>query len=300
MFTTFAHSQKFISLDTETLEFIGEVKYTLYSFTKPIFSNITSKDSITRLPKDIVFDSIVFNKVNYKEAGFKKENLTEVVLLTKTAFELDEVIIPNSKPKEIVLGEQSRFVKKYSCILSNNPDYGLLFREADLKNLRIKKVSFFIEKVNYKTTYKLKFYAAHEIGNFMTIQGLKLDSLAFESPVFILEKGTKNKVEINLEDYDINLTGKDVFVCFELLDYFDANNGIIQPEFKEQTKLKFQLSNTTNYYSKFYNLSTKKLDENIMNVNAMINRDFAMMFFKKPHKSILNAPAILLYATKIE
>ena len=115
---TFAQAQKFIPLDNETSEFVSEVNYTLFANKKPIFTYITSKDSITRLPKEIVFDSIVFNKLNYKETGFKKENLTEVVLLTKTGYELDEVIIANSKDKEIVIGEESRFVASKSRAIS--------------------------------------------------------------------------------------------------------------------------------------------------------------------------------------
>lgn len=295
---SFSQVQKFIPLDNETLEFVGEVKYTLFTNKKPIFSNLTSKDSITRLPKDVVFDSIAFTKLNYKETGFKKENLTEFVFLTKTAYELDEVLIPNSKPKEIVIGEKSRFVKKRSTTLLRNPDFGLLFRENDLKDMAIKRMNFFVEKAKYKTTYKIKFYSAHETGNFMTTQDLALNEVLFESPILSLEEGTKNKVEINLEDYDINITSKDVFVCLELQAYYDENNNAIQPQLKDQTRLKFQLSNLTNYYSKTSDLDTKKLSDSIININAMINRDFAFMFFKKPHKSELVAPAIILYATK--
>lgn len=295
---TFGQSQKFILLDNETLEFIGEVNYTLYFNNKPIFSNLTSKDSITRLPKDVSFDSIAFSKFNYKIAGFKKENLTEVVLLNRTVYELDEVIISNSKPKEVVIGEESRFIKNKSAALSKNLDYGILFRENDLKNMMIKRMIFFVEKVTYKTSYKIKFYTANEIGDFMTLLQLQVKELLFESPILTIEKGTKNKVEVNLEEYEINLYNKNVFICLELQDYFDENNTIIQPQLSDQTQLKYQISNLTNYYTKTYDLNTKKLSNDLININGMINRDFAFMFFKKPHKSQLVAPAILLYAVK--
>ena len=297
---TYAQSQKFIPLDNETLEFIGEAKYTLYANKKLVFSSITSKDSITRLPIDVVFDSIAFTKSNYKETGLKKEDLKEVVLLTKTAFELDEVIIPNAKPKEIVIGEESRFVAKRSGCLSNTPDYGLLFRKDDLKNMEIKKLNFFVDKVTYKTTYKIKFYAASEIGNLIIRQHLELNELLFESPVLTLEKGAKNKIEINLEDYDINITNKDVFVCLELQEYYDENNTPFQPEIKDKTKLKFQLSNKINYYAKMYDVSSGIPSKFMNNINVMINYDFAHQFFKKPHKSTLVAPTIILYAVKIK
>lgn len=295
---TFAQSEKFVPIDNETLEFVGEVNYTLYANRKPIFFNLTSKDSITRLPKDIVFDSIVFSKMNYKTLGFRKEKLSEVILLTKTVYELDELIIPSTKPKEILIGEESKFVRKQSGALSPSPDFGILFREYDLKGMALKRMNFFVEKVKYKTTYKIKFYAAREIGNLMIIQHLKLDDVVFESPVLTLEKGTNNKVEIDLQDYTIDVAGKDIFVCLELQAHYDENNNIIQPTMKEATHLKFQCSNLVNYYCKTYDLSTQKQSNEMVNINAMINRDFATMFFKKPHKSTIVTPAIILYAVK--
>lgn len=295
---TLAQTQKFVPIDEETLEFIDQVNYTLFTNKKPIFSNLTSKDSITRLPKDVVFDSISFTKLNYKPTGFNKENLTEVLYLKKTSYELDEVIISNSKSKETIIGEKSRFIKRHASILTINPDYGLLLRENDLKNMAIKRMNFFVEKVKYKTTYKIKFYNAHETGNIITRQYLELDDLLFESPVLILESGTKNKVEVNLEDYDININNKDVFLCLELQEYYDENNNIIQPKINEKTRLKFQLSNLTNYYAKGTDYYTKEKYDYMININAMVNQDFAFMFFKKPHKSALVSPAIILYAIK--
>lgn len=296
-FSTFAQSNKFIILDNETLEFVSEVNYTLYLNKKTIFSNTTSKDSITRFPKDIVFDSISFKKLNFKDIGFKNVNLPEVVLISKVAFELEEVIISNKKVKEIVIGEESRFIKK-SRSLSNAIDYGLLLRKYDLNNKLIKTLDFFVEKVKYKTTYKIKFYSVHEIGNPLTFQTLQLNELFFESPILNLEVGAINKVEIELEDYNIDTKNKDVFICIELQAYYDENNNIIQLQIYDKTKLKFQLSNLTNYYSKTVDLNTKRQSDYMINVNSMINRDFALQFFKKPHKSQLVTPAIILNAVK--
>lgn len=296
--TTFAQSNKFITLDNETLEFLGEIKYTLYTNKKPIYSSLTSKDNITRLPEGITFDSIAFNKVNFQDIGFKRTNLEVVILISKTAFELDEVVISGAMTKEIVIGEQSRFVKKNSRNLSDGVDYGLLFHNYDLQNKLIKSLSFFIEKVKYKTAYKIKFYAAQEIGNPLTFQTLQVDELLFESPTLFLEAGTKNKIEIDLEEYEIKCQNKDIFLCLELQDYYDENNNRINPQNNDKTKLKFQLSNLTNYYSKTADINTKAISNEMININSMINRDFALQFFKKPHKSLIVAPAIILTVVK--
>lgn len=298
-FITFAQSQKFIPLDEDTLEYISEVNYKLYANKKLVFSGITSTDSITRLPKKVVFDSISLSKLNYKETGLKNENLGEIVHLKKIVYELEDVIISNSKNNQISIGEKSRFIKRYSNSFTKDTDYGILFYKNDIKNRKINGISFFVEKVKHKTTYKIKFYAANESGDFISGQYLELNEVLFESSVLTLEEGTKNKVEINLQEYDINLNNQNIFVCIELQSYYDEKDNIIHPEVKEQTKLKFQLSQLTNYYSKTSDFYTKELSDSMININAMVNHDFAVQFFKKPHKSNLVAPAIILYANKI-
>lgn len=297
-FFSFAQVEKFIPIDTETLEFISEVNYTLFLNKKPVVTNLTSKDSITRLPKQVVFDSIAFNKFNYKETGFKKESLEEVVRFKKIIFELDEVIVSNTRRNEIIIGEENRFIKRSSNGFTKENSYGILFRTSELNQKEIQRIAFFVEKVKFKTTYKIKFFAATENGNFMTNTTLDINELLFETPELTLEKGTKNKVEINLENYDINIENNNIFVCIEYINYFDENNIIIKPSFKDSTKLKFQLSNCIDYYAKLVDTNTKELTKHLVNINMMINRDFAYMFFKKPHKSNLVAPAIILYATQ--
>lgn len=294
---TYSQNYKFVPVDEGTLEFISEVKYTLHYNKKEVYSSFTSKDSITRLPNNINFDSISFSKFNFKETGLKKEALKEIVLLSKTIFELDEVVVVGSKQKEFIIGEKSRFINRSSNSLAENADYGLLFREFELKNKLISSLTFFIEKVKHKTTYKIKFYAAEEKGNPLTSLTLHLSDVLFESPVLTLEVGTKNKVEIDLEEYNLSIMDKNIFVSIELQAYYDENNIQIQPEFKSRTKLKFQLSKKLDFYSKMSDLYTKDLTKEPVNVNAMINHDFASEILEKPHKSNFVAPAILLKTT---
>lgn len=291
---TFAQSSKFIVIDDDTLEFISEVNYTLYSNNKPIYNNLTSKDSVTRFPKNVDFDSISFNKLNYKEIGFKKQDLKEVVYINKVVYDLNEVVIVGKNPKEKIIGEKSRFVKRSSNSLTTDSSYGLLFKEEELRDLSINKLIFFVEKVKYKTNYKVRFYSAEESEKSLSFQELFLKELLFESPVLQLEKNAKNKIEIDLENFQIDLSNKNVFVTIELLNHFDENNKKIELEFKNKTKLKFQLSEKINYYAKMSDFQSGELTKELININLMIKYDFAFRLFKTPHKSILIAPAILL------
>lgn len=293
---SFSQNNKIITIDDETLELIDEVKYTLFLNNKGIYTNLTSKDTITFLPYNVIFDSISFHKINYKEYGIRKDSLKEVILLSKVIYELDEVVVVNSIQKEKFIGEKSRFIKKRSNIITENIDYGIIFRKNEFNNMEVKKLLFYVEKVKLKTTYKLKFFEAEEIGNPVITQTIKIGKLFFESPILTLEQGTKDKIEIDLNDYNIDFNNKNIFITIELQNYFDENNTIINPENKNKTKLKYQISNKTNYYSKMADYYTNEPTIDLFNINQMINYDFATKFFKKPHKSILIAPAILLVA----
>ena len=294
---TFSQSKKFIPIDEDTMEFISEVNFILYYKNNPVYESITNKDSVTRLPNNIDFDSIRFYKLNFKEIGLKKTYLKEVVLLSKKIFELDEVVVFGIEKKELIIGEKSRFIKKQSKPFAKNLNYGLLFREFEFKNRLINKIIFFVEKVKHKTTYKIKFYSADESGSPITNQTLQLGKVLFESPILTLVKNTKNKIEIDLAKYHINLDNKNIFVTIELQEYYDENNIQIQPKVENKTKLKFQLSKKTNYYAKMSDSYTKQLTKELINMNAQINYDFAFHLFEKPHKSNLIAPAILLETT---
>ncbi|MCA6421695.1 MAG: hypothetical protein IM568_02620 [Flavobacterium sp.] len=280
-FINLTQGQKFIPLDEDTLEYISEANYNLYANKKLVFSSITSTDSVTRLPKNVLFDSISFSKLNYKETGLKKENLGELVRLKKIVYELEDVIISNSKNNQISIGEKSRFIKKYSNSIKKDTVYGLLFHKSDIKNKQIEGLLFYVEKVKYKTTYKIKFYAANENGNIIIGQSLELAEILFESPILTLETKTKNKVEVNLEEYNFNTENHNVFVCLELQAYYDENNEVMVPSFKESTKLKFQLSNFNNYYAKTIDFYTKEKSDSMININGMIKHDFATVFFRK-------------------
>ena len=299
-FLSFAQTKQFIPLDNETLEYISDVNYTLYSNNKSVYSNISSKDSVTPLPNNIHFDSIAFSKFNYNKTGLRKENLTELVLLSKKVFELDEVVVSNAAPTEILIGEESRFQKRNSKPLSKNQNYGILFRKNELKDIQLNKLAFFVEKVKYKTIYKVKFYTATETFEVISRQFLEINELLFESPILTLDKGMKNKIEVDLKTYNMNTNNKNIFVQLELINYHDDNNTVIHPSIKDQTRLKFQQSSKANYFSKMGDIITKKMVTDLININAMINYDFAMVFHKTPHKSTLVTPAILLYGDKMD
>jgi hypothetical protein len=120
-----------------------------------------------------------------------------------------------------------------------------------------------------------------------------LHEVLFESPVLALNKGIKNKVEVDFRNYTLNLANKDVFVTLELQAYYDENNNTIQPEMDDRIKLKVQLSNKQNFYQSLSGKNIKQSTESIYNINSWVNYDFAFAFFMPTPKFNLVAPAFL-------
>ncbi len=289
--------QDLIVLDNETLEFVEDVNFSLYQNKSKIYSGICSNSSKTTLPIEIAFDSISFSKVNYRTQGFSKSDLQEVVFLTKMVFSLDEVVITSSKNNEILLGEKNRFVKKMSNGMTRETSNGLVFKNSYESDIQIDKVVFYIEKATYKTLYKIKFFEFNQDLFNEGFQYANLGSLIYETDSLTIEPNQKGKVEVILQG-KIQLSTKPIFVSLQLIDYVDET-GSIAIDLKNTTKVKHQLSNLTNYFAKRADLFSGILEEKMTNINAVIKYDFAVQYFKKPHKSILVAPAVLLSVSKL-
>lgn len=291
-------SQNFIPIDKDTNEFIEDVNFNLYQNKIKVFSGTCCNDNKTTLPENVVFDSLNFSKVNYKTLGISKNDLKELVLLTKEVFSLDEIVITSTKKEIITLGEKNRFIKRRSNGLSSETDNGIVFKNPFETNLEIDKVIFYVEKVKYKTLYRIKFYEFKQDLIENGIQYANLGALIYTTDTLTLEPKQKGKIEVML-NYKILLSQTPVFVSIEKIGFFE--NGIpVVTNFENTTKIKYQISNTTNYFNKRIDGMTKEMSEKMYNINAVINYDFATQFFKKPHKSILIAPAILLEGKKVE
>ena len=297
LFYNITYSQSFIILDNETLEFVENIDFNLFLNNKKIFTSTCNNSGQTILPKNIVFDSISFQAINYNTLGLKKESISQSILLSKKIINLDEVVISSSNNNEIILGEQNRFIKRYSSSFSKRPKYGSVFQNKTISNLYIKKVGFFIEKVKHKTAYKINFYKFKQTPIEIGHQKKIINEFIFSSDTLFLESSAKNQIMIELVQNYLLPKDESIFVDIELINYYDNNGNIIQPTNDDETRLKFQLSNKTNYYSKMVNYNTGEYTTDYVNINAMVNYDFANRFFKKPHKSNLITPAIILYTT---
>jgi len=293
-----SNSQVFIPLDLDTHEFIDEVNYSLFLNKKLVFNAVSDSKNVTTIDNKINYDSISFSRIDYKTFGTSRTKLDTIIFLEKKIIYLDEAVVV-AKNKSLTLGEVNRFVKKQSKAIDTEIYFGIVFTNEFKNEIAINKIVFFTEKVFYKTLYKINFY---EVDKTLPIKGKQyanFGNLFYATDTLSLYKNNSKKVEVDINSNLLLSPNKDVFVAIELLNYFDDDNTIIKPVYEKLTKIKFQLSDKTDFYSKLIDFFTKKESDKLINVNLMINYDFANNYFKKPHKSILVAPAILLYVKEL-
>lgn len=291
--------QVFITLDNDTHEFIEDVNFTLYKKGIVIHKNTTLSNEATKINEHIEYDSINFSRIDYNTLSFSKDKIDTLIYLTKKTIYLDEVVVVTNKDNEMILGEKNRFIQSQNRSLSNDLIYGTIFKNNLSTNLDLKKAVFFVDKVTYKTSYKINFFRVEETVPIMGKQFAEIGELIYSSDTLCLLPKHKNKVEVELNPKLSFKKNTSIFVFIELLNYYDEKNNIIKPTFKESTKLKFQISDQTNFYSKMSHYETGELTKDLVNINRMINYDFANILFKKPHKSTIVTPAVLLYTDKL-
>lgn len=292
--------QVFIPLDNDTNEFIESVNYTLFLKNKKVFSGITENKKVTSIHHEIEYDSISLSRVDYEALGLQKENIDSIVYLTKKIIYLNEVVLSSKKDNDVLLGETNRFVKKQSRAITEDIYFGIIHRNELNQRFEIEHVAFFTEKIFYKTAYKIHFYEINETAPRNGNQFAKLGDLIYSTDTLYIDKKNKNKIDVEINSELFIKPANSIFVSIQLLSYLDENNEIVIPPKDNLTKLKFQLSTKTNYYSKTIDLVSKVMSTDFLNINLMINYDFANKFYLKPHKSILVSPAIILYGKYAE
>ncbi|MFP9098145.1 hypothetical protein ACLI09_03760 [Flavobacterium sp. RHBU_24] len=296
----FAFSQAFVTVDNDTFEIVENVNYALYKDKQVVLSGITSKDTATFVDEKTEFDSIAFSRVDYESKGFLRKHWDSVVFLSKKTIYLDEVVIGRKKDKEVILGETNRFVKRRSRQLSSDLEYGLVIANGSPQKLMLDKVAFYVEKVKFKTAYRINFTEFREHPVAEGREFAEAGDIVYATDTLYLNPKDKGRVEVVLPEAFYLAATKKLFVWVQLLSYYDAGGAVVVPEDDNRTKLKFQLSEKSSFYSKTRDLNTKELSKDMINMNEWLTFDFATMFFTTPHKSDLVAPAIVLYAHKVE
>lgn len=292
--------QEFITVDNDIYELVENVNYKLYKKDSLVYSNVTLSDKPTKINENIEYDSITFSRIDYETLGLPKNKIEQVIYLTKKTFTIDEIVIESKSEKDIILGEKNRFIKNSSSFNKEaDVTYGIVFRNELKEKMLIDKVAFYVDRVKYKTAYKIVFYEVKEIELGPNLFA-EIGETAVSTDTLFLYPKQKNRIEVLLDTEVFLSPDKPLFVSFQLIDYYDKDDNPITPELSQMTKMKFQLSNKFDYYSKRIDYYTKELSEDIININRWLHHDYFYTFFRKPHKSSLVAPAVLLHLREVD
>ena len=145
--------QSFFTIDIDTNEFIENVNYSLFLKKKKVFNSITENKKITTINNEIEFDSISFSRIDYNTLGFPKKSIDSIISLKKKTIYLDEVVVGSKKDDYLLIGETNRFIKKQSRAFNEELIFGIVHKNDTKKEIELKKIAFFTEKIHYKTAY---------------------------------------------------------------------------------------------------------------------------------------------------
>lgn len=289
--------QTFIVLDQDTHELIEEVNYTLLFRGDTVSKGITKLNEFTTLDTSKPYDSLCLSKFDYEDLIVPKSKIDTLMYLNKRMLFLDEVVISNKRDNTIRFGELNRFVKSRSTRISDSIYGGILFTNPYSKTIAVRKVDFFIDKAVHETNVVIKFFAIEKtkVSDYILIS-----RELFSTDSIKIQTKQKGKIEVPLNQaYELK-PNEQIFVTVKLLNYPKDGKLNFIPDLKEQTKLKFQISGRTDYFNRYWKLKINKSSEELINVNAFLNYDYAYQFKRKPHKSMLVAPAIVLYGVFAE
>ncbi len=292
-------SQKFIVVDKDTHDLVESVSFKIYNDDQMIYEDITKNNKATKIPEELQYDKIKFTKTHYKTYTLETQNLNEAVYLTKEHIQLDDLIISTKKEGSIIFGESNRIINSQSRFITPEKKFGIIFKNY-LKNVHINQTIFYVDKVKYRTAYKIHFFEVEESLPFENLQTLHFKKKIYSTDTLYLKPKQKDRIEIDHKEYILFEENKTLFIWLEALFYLDKNHQKIIPTNKEKTKLKFQSSNENNYYAKTFNRTKGKISVYLENSNLMVKYDFANYLFKTPSKRILITPAIQLRATEVK
>lgn len=300
-FINSSFGQSFIALDKDTKEFIENVNYTLFLKNKLVFNGITESKKVTEINPKVEYDSISLTRIDYETIGFSKQNIDSAIFLNKKIIYLDEIVVGSEIKNEIILGETNRFINRRSNSITKGLMYGIVLENNFNANLELKRIAFYVNKIKYKTEYKINFYEFRKSPITIGHQYADIGNLIYSTESLFLYPKQKDKIVINIDNGNIIILNNDpVFITIELIANYDQDNKKIETSFEDSSKIKLQISNKANYFTRMMEMPTKKLTEKLININAMINYDFAYRFFRKPDKSDIVTPAIILYAKKVD
>lgn len=171
---------------------------------------------------DKKIDRIEFSAIDYLNLKINLPINTEKIYLLPMAYILNEVVVTNNEKYESLgLADEN---KKYNLGIGKGLEEVLFIENKSKKTLIIKSFLFRIKKVNNKIAVRVHFYSLNP-NKFEP-----KDELLTKNIIYYLEEKTKGIVEINVQEYGIELPKEGAFVGIEALGVVNEIDGSFDDE----------------------------------------------------------------------
>jgi hypothetical protein len=238
LFTNLLYCQEKIVIDKESknvIEFATILFYENEKFSNGIYSDINGKFI---LPNNI-------NKMSITCIGYKNliifDTDVNTIELEKQVVELDEIILTD---RTNIIGKLDE-EQKYEIGISKGLEVGAFIVNSYSKKAKIKKIKFYINKINFDIKYRIHFY------NSKTNSLVPNEELMQNNSIFKLKKNSKGLIVVDIENENIILPENGIYVTIECLDgQISPSNKYILSKKESTFRLKAHKSFLNTYIAK--------------------------------------------------
>ncbi|KGO90543.1 carboxypeptidase-like regulatory domain-containing protein [Flavobacterium subsaxonicum] len=265
-------------LDSNTQEPISFAKLVFTKDGMPVTGDYCGQDGRFTMPSDKVFDTVEVSCIGYAPKVIAKVDITPIILLNKTAVELNEVVV--TKTVQVTIGYSSMKKLKFSGIKKGFQD--AVYIENTLGSAAaIQSFLFKIVSAKQRFAYRLHIYKAENDNRHPG------NELLHDNVIGFVEKGTKGLVELDLSGYNIEFPAEGAFVGIEGLGLCDEN-GALLPD-SENASLSYETFQCDKpiywHQPDFYKNVTW------INIHEMLIKDYTQVFKTATPKNELRAPS---------
>lgn len=166
------------------------------------------------------FDVIEFSCIGYESKIYQKKDISDTVFLQKKSIVLDEIKIISRKNQSTTLIGYSQLKRKTTLSAYKGFEICQFLENTFNKPKAIQSFVFtIIKRENLKTAVRIHLYAKHK-NKFEPGQ-----ELITEDIIRYFDGKTREKVEINLTPYNLELPIEGAFIGIEWLGIIDENTG---------------------------------------------------------------------------
>ena len=202
----------------------------------PVAGDYCEQDGKFTMPADEVFNTVEVSCIGYAPKVIAKADITPIILLTKTAVELTEVVVTKTLPKKgLVLG-YSDFKKSFVSGIGKGIEEVVFIENMNNKPLEIVSFLFSIKKAKAKTAFRIHFY------NISPENFEPGAEILIHDVINYIDAKTKGLVEIDVTGLNLELPAEGAFVGIEALGVIDETTGnfIMDPE---KGNIRFEYNN---------------------------------------------------------